>query len=468
MSTKETSTAVVWAPNQPSDKAPWNLRRVVHLHRRAGFAATWDEIQRDLTEGFEASIRRVLDGRMPRSEPPEGFEKTAEMLAQAAITRDRPLQLKAWWIYRLTHSPDPLGEQLTLMWHNHFATSNLKVDDPAAMHEQNETLRRLARAPFGETLHAMIRDRALLVWLDADANRKGRPNENLARELLELFTLGIGHYEESDVHEAARSLTGWMAADGGTTDPEQHHAGEKTIFGRTGNWDAADLIKILLEHPATASRLAWRICDHFMGEGVVGAKEVNALAIGLRQHDLDVGWAVATVLRSARFFNEANISSQVTRPIDFVVNTTRALELAEDDVSPAMLAEWSAELGQELFYPPNVGGWPGGRSWLSPRTMIARINFAAAVAEGRLAVPTRAPDVRILARSKGFVGLDETANLLSQLLWGRKLTSREQDRLFSNVRDGVSIGGASASTNGSGIERRLLAAVLSSPEAHLG
>src|SRR5262245_41086458 len=185
-----------WGRYEPSPDAPWDLRRVVHLHRRAGFAATWDELRRDLKAGPEASVGRLLQGKAREDAVPGDFESISGLLADAAVASNDPARLKAWWVYRMLFGPDPLGERLTLLWHDHFATSNLKVNDLAAMRRQNETFRRLARAPFGELLEAAVREPALLAWLDAPANRKGHPNENLARELMELFTLGVGHFGE--------------------------------------------------------------------------------------------------------------------------------------------------------------------------------------------------------------------------------------------------------------------------------
>ena len=165
-------------------------------------------------------------------------------------------------------SPDPLGERLTLMWHDHFATAQSKVEDLALMRRQNETFRRLARAPFGDLLDASVREPALLLYLDAPSNRKDHPNENLARELMELFTLGIGNFTEADVKEAARALTGWTVEDGTFREvPSKHDDGEKTLLGRNGRWAASDLLSILLDRPATARRIARRICGLFMGEG---------------------------------------------------------------------------------------------------------------------------------------------------------------------------------------------------------
>ena len=189
----------------PDADAPWDLRRVVHLHRRAGFAATWDEFQRDLKDGPEASIGRLLEGKARSRGVPDNFAAFADRLADLALAAPEPHRLKGWWVYPHAVRPGPADRRLTLMWHDHFATGNLKVNDLALMRRQNETLRSLCRGPFGRLLHAMLRDPALLVWLDAQENTKGHPNENLARELMELFTLGIGPYSEDDVKQAARA-----------------------------------------------------------------------------------------------------------------------------------------------------------------------------------------------------------------------------------------------------------------------
>jgi hypothetical protein len=183
-----------WTPYRPSSSAPWDLARVWTLRRRAGFAATWRELERDLADGPGLAVDRILTGSCRLDGVPGDFDRTADLLGEAAISATDARRLQAWWLYRALFTPNPLLERLTLMWHDHFATSQLKVDDVAAMHGQNETLRRLARGPFGDLLHAMLRDPALLSWLDAPSNRKGRPNENLARELMELFTLGVGRY----------------------------------------------------------------------------------------------------------------------------------------------------------------------------------------------------------------------------------------------------------------------------------
>src|SRR5947209_19198192 len=159
-----------WAPYVPAKEMPWDLRRVVHLHRRAGFAATWDEAQRDLKDGPARSIDRRLGGQARSQGVPPDFDSFVAALADNAGEAGR---LKAWWVYRMLFGPDPLGERLALLWHNHFATSNLKVESLPLMRRQNELFRKLGRGPFGELLRAVVHDPAMLVWLDAPSNRKG-------------------------------------------------------------------------------------------------------------------------------------------------------------------------------------------------------------------------------------------------------------------------------------------------------
>jgi uncharacterized protein (DUF1800 family) len=396
---------------------PWNLRRVVHLHRRAGFAATWQELQRDLAAGPGPSIDRLLKGQSRSQGVPEDFTSVTGLLAEGV--HDAPRQ-KAWWMYRMYRGPDPLGERLTLLWHNHFATSNAKVNSLAAMRRQNEIFRRHARAPFGELLQAVVHDPALLIFLDAQVNRKGQPNENLGRELMELFTLGVGHYTETDVKEAARTLTGWGVAQGAFHESLAHHDdGEKTLLGRRGRWRGDDLVRLLLEHPATARRVAWRVGEMFLGENAVDAAALDGLAAGLRQHQLHIGWAVETVLRSRAFFAEANLGNRVLGPVEYVVGVPRALEQFQPPPSSLLLGEWAARLGQNLFYPPNVAGWPGGRGWLGTQAIIGRANYAAALVEGELSQPARPLDGIALAERHGRGrDLDDLVTFYAELLTG--------------------------------------------------
>lgn len=409
-----------WAPYRPTADAPWNLRRVVHLSRRAAFGATWREIERDLSEGPESSVTRLLAGKARLDGVPEDFGPLADVIGQAAVDSGSAGRLKAWWLYRCLFSPHPLQERLTLMWHNHFATSNLKVNDLALMKGQNDLLRRLAFSRFGELIQQLVHDPALLQFLDAPSNRRGQPNENLARELLELFTLGIGNYSEDDVKNSALALTGWTVRQGQFSDqPAAHDDGEKTILGKAGPWSGDELVTILVEHPATARRLAWRLANEFCGEGVVEEAALDELAEGLRQRNLDVGWGVETILRSELFFRDANIGTRVSDPVSFLLHPLVALEFGRDPPSTLVLAEWVSRMGQDLFHPPNVGGWPDGRAWLSTRTVVARTNYVAALVAGGLGSPPQPPDLdSLIAQNGGRRGVVESTKFLSQLLFG--------------------------------------------------
>jgi uncharacterized protein (DUF1800 family) len=420
--------ADVWAPYAPDDEAPWDLRRVVHLHRRAGFAATWGELQRDLKDGPEGSIDRLLKGTVSQHTPAE-FTATANLLADAAVAAGDIGRLKAWWVYRMLFGPDPLGEKLTLLWHNHFATSNAKVRDPGAMRRQNDTLRRCAKTTFGELLNAAVRDPALLAYLDAPANRKGHANENLARELMELFTLGIGNYTEADVKEVARALTGWTVEEGAFAEvATRHDDGDKTILGKEGKWTGTDVARMLLEHPATARRVAGRLCEEFFGEKAIALEAVGLLGEELHRRKLEVGWAVETILRSRLFFADGNIRTRVQSPVAFVIGAARALEMFDPAPSTLALADWCGRLGQDLFEPPNVGGWPGGRAWISPRTVIGRANFVNALLDGPSAGRPAAFDPAELAVKHGAKAEDAVV-FCTRLLYGTDPSDALRKRL---------------------------------------
>jgi uncharacterized protein (DUF1800 family) len=452
-----------WAPYRPASTAPWNFARAWTLRRRAGFAATWNELKRDMNDGPEAAVSRVLAGTCRIEGVPAEFQPTADLLGDAAAGAGDADRLQAWWLYRMLFTPDPLAERLTLLWHNHFATSQLKVDDVAAMKRQNETIRRHARGPFGDLLRDILRDPALLVWLDSPANRKGKPNENLARELMELFTLGVGHYSEPDVKEAARALTGRTIAQGQYLfKKDNHDEGAKTILGKTDRFDGDKLADLLLDQPATAYRLAWRLCQTFLGENVGDDAAILELAGRLRNDELHIGRGVETILRSELFFSERNLHAHVSDPVGFVMGTVRSLERFNRPPSTLLLAEWTGRMGEALFFPPNVGGWPGGRSWLSGRAVVARANFAAAVVEGRLNAGSASdlPDLRGLAARHGRGNTTEDAlRFFCELLLGRQLDPVASE----TVRRAGAAGGGSESER----FNRTVAFLLSRPEAQL-
>jgi uncharacterized protein (DUF1800 family) len=400
----------LWAPYTPDEKFPWTRRRVIHLHRRASFGATWGEIERDLKDGPGPAVKRLLAG--PGGAAAGEFESDSDAVAAAAVASGRLDRLRAWWFLRMLSGPDPLAERLTLLWHDHFATGYAKVHDASGasavqdlglMRRQNDAFRRHARGRFSDLVHASVREPALLLYLDAQLNRKEHPNENLARELLELFTLGAGNYKEADVKEAARTLTGWAVEAGRFVEvADVHDGGEKTVLGKTGRWTGSDLVSQLVKHPATAERVALKLCRLFFGERAVPPAAVAELAAGLRERELNVAWAVQTVLESRPFFEDENLSRRVQGPAEFVIGAARALELSDPVPSTLALAEWSVRMGQALFEPPNVGGWPGGRAWIDTRSLVARANYATGLVAGSPVGRALPYDPAVLPKKYGF------------------------------------------------------------------
>jgi uncharacterized protein (DUF1800 family) len=235
--------AWAWAPFEPASARPWDLSCVSHLHRRAGFAAPWTVLQRDLRAGPTASVDRLLKGEATSGDgsPALEFESTLDSMAAQLSPSADLTRIQSVWLYRMIFTPHPLRERMTLFWHNHFATSNAKVQNPDLMQRQNTLLRSLALGDFRALVSAIGKDPAMLIWLDSTINKKAKPNENYAREVMELFTLGRGHYSEKDIQEAARAFTGWFVVrDQFQEVPRQHDDGIKTVLGRAGKWDGGD------------------------------------------------------------------------------------------------------------------------------------------------------------------------------------------------------------------------------------
>ena len=227
--------AWAWQPFAPTAARPWDLSCVAHLHRRAGFSAPWTVLERDRRDGPSASIDRILEGE-PKSgdgTPGPEFEATLDAMDRQLAPSADLTRIQAVWLYRMIFTPHPLRERMTLFWHNHFATSNAKVQSPELMQRQNALFRSQALGDFRALVAAIGKDPAMLIWLDSTINKKAKPNENYAREVMELFTLGRGHYSEKDIQEAARAFTGWFVVrDQFQEVPRQHDDGVKTVLGR--------------------------------------------------------------------------------------------------------------------------------------------------------------------------------------------------------------------------------------------
>ena len=369
-----------WTPFAPTAARPWDARSVAHLHRRAGFSAPWAVLERDLREGAAASIERLLEGeaKSTNGSPAAELESTLDaMTAQLGPSADLP-RIQAIWLYRMIFTPHPLRERMTLFWHNHFATSDAKVENPGLMLRQNGLLRSQALGDFGALVSAIGKDPAMLIWLDSTVNKKAKPNENYAREVMELFTLGRGHYTEKDIQEAARAFTGWFVVrDQFQEVPRQHDDGVKTVLKRSGKWDGDDIPGILLEQPACAEFICRRLFTHFVSETQAPSDALIApLACAFRESHYQIKVPVAMILRSNLFFDPSVTRRRVKGPVEFAVGTIRALEIVNPTVQAGAMAEACSRMGQSLFAPPSVAGWDGGPRWINSTAMLARANLA--------------------------------------------------------------------------------------------
>src|SRR5262249_30199931 len=255
--------------------------------------------------------------------------------------------------------------------------SNRKVDNVPLMLAQNEALRRHALGPFAGLLAAMVGDAAMLVWLDGAASKKEKPNENFAREFLELFTLGVGHYTEQDIRAAARAFTGWsLENDRAVYRAGAHDGGTKTFLKSAGAWKAADVIRITLEQPACAEFLCRKLYRFLVNEADQPKADLLApLARELRGHNYDVGHVVGVILRSRHFYAFANRRQRIKGPVELSAGLVRALEVPRGDVRLLALALACEGQGQDLFHPPNVKGWDGGRTWMNSTAVVERGNW---------------------------------------------------------------------------------------------
>ena len=421
---RETAAAAAAGPEAwkndlaPVTAADWNYERAAHLLERAGFGGTPEEIERLASMTPAEAVDVLIDFQaQPDTAPPfdpspiwdpgmdpfpksraeavriareRGVSMGIEPLAEGESRRLQPVvntffyglrsnaietqRLATWWGERMLVSQRPLEEKLTLFWHGHFATGNTKVRDARMIHQQIEMLRANANGNFRDLLIGILTDPAMLVYLDNGENVKDHPNENFGRELLELFSLGVGNYTETDIREAARAFTGWtndvLAF---KFDAEQHDFGEKTFLGRTGDFDGGDIIEIILEQPAAAEFMSTKLYRHFVRQEVDDAVRAD-LAATLRDADYALRPMLRRIFLSRDFYSPASYATLVKSPVHLVVSTYRKLGLTELPTVPDF-NRLTANLGQTLFNPPNVAGWAGGRTWITPATLLERGNL---------------------------------------------------------------------------------------------
>ncbi|MGI5213232.1 DUF1800 domain-containing protein [Plantactinospora sp. CA-290183] len=365
---------------------------VAHLLRRATFGPTAAEVDAAERSGLPATLDRLLaptgdDRGAAATAPPSlgadpyaDLDKGASREQRQQAQRERTEQvrlLSQWWLDRMVAADHQLSEKLVFFWHGHWATSVRKVKSAQLMLAQLDTLRRYGRGEFGELVRAMVRDPALILWLDGQKNTRSAPNENLARELMELFTLGIGNYTEADVRAGARALTGWQVERGAATArfvPRRHDPGAKTILGQTAAFDADSYARLLAGRPEAASFVAARLWFRFAGKDT----PVPAQLAGAGGGTLGVLRALFTHPDFARTRGQL-----VKQPVEWLVGAMRQLGIRPADLPDEQrreLANRLAGMDQVPLRPPSVGGWPAGESWLTTSSLQARMRLATLLA----------------------------------------------------------------------------------------
>lgn len=377
----------------------WNRTLAAHLLNRAGFGALPEEVDRATAAGMETTVDALLDfdkvteAFLPPDTPeiPEGArrklaalppeERRLKVQQFQRENRESIEETRGWWIRRMLHSRAPLREKLTLFWHGHFATSANDVKMARHMFNQNEFLRANCLGNFRALVLGISRDPAMLKYLDNNTNRKQRPNENYARELLELFTMGIGNYTEADVKACARAFTGWtFQGEEFVFQENQHDAGTKTFLGRTGELDGTDIIDIVLEQPCTARFIAAKLLRYLVSDNPDG-NLVEATAALLRSSRYELKPVVRAIVCSETFYSARSYRTQIKSPAQLVIGSARLLRA---EINERALAVAMRMLGQDLLYPPNVKGWDGGETWINTTTLLARYNVAGYLLSGEI------------------------------------------------------------------------------------
>jgi uncharacterized protein (DUF1800 family) len=367
-----------------------------HLLNRTGFGASDADIRAYARLTRIEAVDKLLaeTKREPTLAPPAfvdapfvPYYKLRELNAEDRMAELRTrlqqgFELRAWWLHEMVLTSSPLTERMTLFWHNHFATSQQKVRSVTLMYRQNALLRRESLGNFGRLLHEIARDPAMLVYLDNAGSRRQAPNENFAREVMELFTLGEGHYSERDVKESARAFTGFsLDRDTGQYVFRRmfHDGGEKTVLGRTGRLDGDEVLDILLAQPQAAEFVTTKLWREFVSP-TPEAAEVRRLAELFRATHYEVKPLMRALLVSDAFWAAGNRAVIIKSPVDLVVGSLRTFEIRPMDFRPAAFAV--ALLGQNLFQPPNVKGWPGGEKWIDASTLLGRRQWTERIFRG--------------------------------------------------------------------------------------
>jgi uncharacterized protein (DUF1800 family) len=369
------------SPFDPLPESKFGPYEAAHLLWRAGFGGSWEDIQALASRGLTQAVASLVDfpssielapdfATLPEADPGPGKQRKHDEQEKISL-------LRFWWLSRMVNTPHPLEEKLTLFWHGHFATSfQDKIEAAYPMWRQNQMFRRLALGPFPTLLSALIRDPAMLVFLDNAESVKEHPNENFGRELMELHSLGVGNYTENDVKAAAHSLTGFGVNRDRWTfryNADQHDPGEKTFLGQTGDWSGDDVVRIICQQPACASFIGRELFEFFVYEHPEPAL-LDQVASLLRSSNYDFRQFFTVLFSSQLFYSDRARESIVKSPVVLTIGALKSMGVQV----PAgdLLGDALRNMGQDLFFPPEVNGWAGGAGWINSNMLLVRYNFA--------------------------------------------------------------------------------------------
>lgn len=364
-------------------------KKIQHLFLRAGFGETPEHINSLLNKSLSSTVDELFVASqnytdityLPYPIPDDAKMSgagTAAIFKMFLKSYQEKEDLNTEWLSKMASTSAVLREKMTFFWHNHFATST-----PFAylMQVQNNTLRKYALGKFGDLLHAVAKDPAMIIYLNNQQNKKAHPNENFAREVMELFTLGVGNYTENDVKESARAFTGWTVDKTGKFqfNEKQHDFGEKEFLGKSGNFDGDDILNIILSNKQTSVFITTKIYREFINPNV-DTKRIQQLADGFYESGYDIGELMRKIYTSDWFYDDGNIGAKVSSPVELIVRYKKLIDL--DCINKKTILNLQKGLGQVLFFPPNVAGWKGGNTWIDSSSLLLRLSIPIYVIRG--------------------------------------------------------------------------------------
>ena len=402
---------------------------VGHLLRRAGFGATPAEMKYYCSLGYDGTLDLLLNPDKVNNDELE------QAIKQQDFDFTNIDDLKRWWLYRMAFTARPLEEKMTLFWHGHFATSNRKVNNAYGMYGQNLLFRKYALGNFHELLYNVSKDPAMIVWLDNQQNRKGKPNENYAREIMELFSLGIGNYSEQDIKQAARAFTGWQTLPTGFFfNKNQHDDGEKTVLGVTGNLNGDDVVDILVRQPAASKFISRKLCKFYVADDP-DETLVNRIADVYMKSNYSIKQMMEAIFTDNAFLSDKAFHAKIKSPAELVIGTIKTLQIKKLD---ADLPATMARMGQDLFMPPNVKGWDGGKAWIATDTMMERFNFANRITTEKFAEMRKYyPKPSDLMQKQGLTSAGQAVDYFAQMLVDGDLPASTRQKLIAYVSSDI-------------------------------